>query len=122
MKLPSISTLRTIAIASLALTFADQAFAAIIVSDNFNTLDNPDTGIRNASGKYSAGANASVWWYESTNGLSTAGVSTPSASGKFFRQLDSGQLRQRRRSEQYGCLAIRRRVAPECRRIDLGAV
>jgi hypothetical protein len=83
MKLPSVSLLSSIVLASLVLTFADQASATIIVSDNFNALDNPVTGVRNANGQYSAGADASVWWFENTNGLSTSALSTPTATGNF---------------------------------------
>lgn len=54
-----------------------------LVSDNFDSLVNPGTGLRDASGKYSTGSTASTWWYENTNALSATAVSTPAATGNF---------------------------------------
>lgn len=54
-----------------------------LVSDNFDSLVNPGTGLRDASGKYSTGSTASTWWYENTNALSATAVSTPAATGSF---------------------------------------
>ena len=57
-----------------------------LVDDNFDTLVNPGTGLRNSNGQYSTAPKASTWWYVNTTSgttpLSTSAVAAP-AEGNF---------------------------------------